>query len=352
VSVRQLIMPGFARRAGDSSKPPSRVKEWLRSPLRRLEWLLDESQMSRSSGATRIRLVVGSLFVAYGLALEAIALDRGHFKISPLWFLVGSLPIFLNRLGRFGRYFLPVILGFYAYGVASSYAAEFKLDVHYVTQIKADELLGAGSIPTIWLQAHLYRGTTGPLEVFCLVAYIGHFFVPLGLGIVLALMNRAREFRLLMFSLLAVLLMGTITFMVAPTAPPWLAAQNGYLGDVHHILKQTLASVHLDSVAAMEGDASRYDITAAAPSLHAAFPFICLLVAIRARLPRAVTAFLAADVLSVVFAIVYMGEHYVFDAVVGLVYGLVAVSLVRAATVTGGRTSPTSAPASSPGSRR
>ena len=60
------------------------------------------------------------------------------------------------------------------------------------------------------------------------------------------------------------------------------------------------------------------------PSLHVAFPVVCLLVALRARLPRLVVAAFALNVLAVVFAIVYMGEHYVFDALAGALCGLVA----------------------------
>ena len=183
----------------------------------------------------------------------------------------------------------------------------------------------------MWLQEHLYTGRTGALEVFCALVYVGHFFIPLALAATLALRNRAREFKLLMFGILTALMAGAITFIVAPTAPPWLASQDGYLPGVQHVLKLTLADMHLTSLAAMEGDATKYDVTAAVPSLHAAFPLICLLVARHARLPRAVLAFLLFDVVAVLFSIVYLGEHYVFDALVGYVYAFASVAIVRVA---------------------
>src|SRR5206468_3740879 len=108
-----------------------------------------------------------------------------------------------------------------------------------------------------------------------------------------------------------------VIFVVAPTAPPWLAAQEGYVTGVHHVLKQALYDMHMSSLGAMEGDPSKYDVTAALPSLHTVFPLICLLAARRARLPRPAIAALAVNWIAVVFSIVYTGEHYVTDAAAG-----------------------------------
>jgi membrane-associated phospholipid phosphatase len=149
------------------------------------------------------------------------------------------------------------------------------------------------------------------------------------LGLALAIGGRGRDFKLLMFGILSVAVLGSITFLVAPTAPPWLAADEGYISGVHHVLKQSLLDLHMTSLAGLEGDASKYDVTAAVPSLHAAFPLTCLLTCINARLPRWVVGAFVIDLLSVVFAIVYMGEHYLFDAIVGAGYAVVAWLLVR-----------------------
>ena len=169
----------------------------------------------------------------------------------------------------------------------------------------------------------------GPVETACIVVYLGHFVVPLALGAFLALSDRAREFKLLMFGILTVSVLGAITFVIAPSAPPWLAAEQGHLADVHHLLKLGLRDLHMDSLAALEGDATKYDVTAAVPSLHAAFPFICLSRGMAGEAPeRGVLALLAANLLAVLFAIVYLGEHYVVDAVVGLTYAAVSVVVV------------------------
>jgi hypothetical protein len=302
-----------------------------RNPLRRIEWLLDESPLSKSAKATRIRHIVGALFFVYGVILFAINTSHGTLAFAPFIFLLLSLPILFNRLGRLGRYFLPVCLALFAYGTAASYVDKYKLTVHYQPQIEFDRWLGNGTIPTVWLQEHLYHGHAGPLESICVVFYASHFAIPLALGLLLALLNRSNDFKFLMFAILAVSLLGAITFLVAPTAPPWLADRDGHLTGVHEILKQGLRHVHLSALAELIGDATKYDVTAAAPSLHTAYPLICIVAAARACLPKVVIGTLVLNLVGVVFAIVYMGEHYVFDVVVGAAYALAAIAIVRKA---------------------
>lgn len=301
-----------------------------RSLLRRLEWVLDHSDASRSPSAQGVRITVGSLFVLYGSIALFLGIAHQDLQLTPLFFVLGSLPIFFNRLGAFGRYFLPVFLGLFAYGFTASYVTKFKLGIHFAPQIDMERhLVLGGTLPTIWLQHHLYHGHTGPLEVLAVAAYVGHFFVPLAFGVGLILAGRIHTFQLLMFAILTVSVLGAITFVLAPTAPPWLAAEHGYIPAVHHILKKSLYDLHMTSLGALEGNASKYDVTAAVPSLHTAFPLICLLTAIHARLPKPVIAILAFDLAAVVFSIVYTGEHYLFDALVGATYAAVSWLLVR-----------------------
>jgi hypothetical protein len=302
----------------------------FRGRLKRLAWYFDDSETSRSKGAQTIRRAIAGLLLVYAGVLEATAISHGDLKtLPPLFFFFGALALLVNRFGRFTYYFVPVLLGLFAYVVSGSFVNRFSLPVHYTPQLRAEEYLTPGAIPTLWLQEHLYHGRTGVLEVFSFVMYTSHFSVPLLLGVGLALTDRGRAFALLMFGILAASLLGEMTFILAPTAPPWLAGQEGYIPRVHHILKQTMYDLHLTKLAALDGDASKYNVTAAVPSLHIAFPVICVLTAIRAQLPRIVVAGLVLNLLGVTFAIVYTGEHYLVDALAGALYGLVAFLLVR-----------------------
>jgi len=200
--------------------------------------------------------------------------------------------------------------------------------VHYRPQIDADRILGFGTIPTVWLQEHLYHGRTGPLEIFAMVMYLSHFFAPLLLGLTIWWWGKERGFSDLMFGLLIVSVLAEITFVLVPTAPPWLAAEHGFLPPVHHVIKQGLADLGLGSAAAVYGSAGSYNIVAAVPSLHVAWPVVGLCVIRRHGLPRWLFALQAAQLAGVIFSIVYTGEHYAFDAVVGAVYALGAWALL------------------------
>ena len=314
---------------GSSPKAARWRLQSITRALRRMEWYLDASEGSRSKGAGRLRWTIGSLFLVYAVVLETTSIRHGDFSVMPVLIAVGATPMLLNRFGRFVYYFLPVFLGLISYMVAAQFAMKFKLGVHYTPQLKMEEWLFPGSIPTVWLQDHLYKGTTGPLEDFAVAMYASHFVIPLVLALTLALTARGRAFTTLMFAILAVSILGEMTFILAPTAPPWLAAQHGYVSSVHHVLKQSLFDLHMTKLAQLSGDPTKYDITAAVPSLHVAFPVLCLLTARRFRMHPLVSIGLALNTIGVVFSIVYMGEHYLFDAVVGVLYALVAWFSVR-----------------------
>ena len=189
-------------------------------------------------------------------------------------------------------------------------------------------MLGLGAIPTIWLQQHLYKGTTGPLEVFAIAMYVSHFVAPLLLAFLIWAFWRGRGFTDLLYGILVVSLLGEITFVLAPTAPPWLAADHGYIPHVHHVIKQGLYDLGLKDLAARKDEPGSYNIVAALPSLHAAWPVIGLLVIRKHRLPAWLFAAQAVLLVGVVFAIVYTGEHYLVDALVGCAYAFAAWKLL------------------------
>ncbi len=242
------------------------VPSW-RSPLRRLEWLLDGTTLAQAPPTTYARRVLGSLFLLSGVLHAATDYAQDTLNPGPVFIVVFALFVFTNRLGAFLRYFLPIALAIYAYVAASGYAAMLSLRIHYKPQIEFDRALTLGhGLPTVWLQQHLYNGHTGPLEMIAVIAYAGHFLVPFVLVTALIFTRKPQSVVLLVFSLLTAALLADFAFVLAPSAPPWLADQRGYITGVHHILKHSLANLHMSTLAASEGDATKYNITAAMPS--------------------------------------------------------------------------------------
>lgn len=318
-AVASPVVPPWPRRFGE------RLTRSLRSP-----------EIAQSKGAERIRRGLAAVFAAYGLLLSTSAVADGGIPAWPhLVMILLAAAVFSGRGGAFVRDWVPVILGFLAYTQATQVVERLHLGVHYLPQIEADRLLGFGTLPTQWLQERLYSGRTGALEVAALIAYASHFFVPLGVAFYMWWARGRASFNNLIFALLTVSVLAEVTYVLAPTAPPWLAAQDGHLPHVHQILKQALADVHLHGAAALKGDPDAYNIVAAVPSLHIAWPVIGLLAIRRYGLPRWVGVVQASQLVAVFLAIVYTGEHYVVDAFAGVLYACVAWRLVSSFRVPG-----------------
>lgn len=282
-------------------------------------------------GARRLRRGLALLFAVYAVVLASTTISRGNFPSAvSLLIVMGAAALWVNRGGAFLRDWLPVLLGLLAYAGAGQFASKLDFRVHYLPQIDMDRVIGLGHLPTVELQHLLYTGHTGALEVFAAVMYVSHFFAPILFAFYVWWRGRRDAFTELMFGLLAVSILAEITFVLAPTAPPWMAAQHGFIPPVHHVFKQTLADLHLGQASSFVGDPKNYNTVAAMPSLHAAWPIVCFLVARRCGLPRWVRIAVAVQFAGVLFSIVYMGDHYVSDAIVGALYAVAASWAVAA----------------------
>jgi PAP2 superfamily len=315
--------------------------------LDRLVMRVDLAPDGQTVGVVRLRRAVAVLIGGFAIVYLVQSGLHGRF-ISPVGLVMLMMPValYVNRGGRFLRDWVPILLGIFAYSATISAVPAFGLGVHYLPQIDADRIIGMGTLPTNWLQAHLYNGHIGALEFFSAAMYISHFLAPLLLAFLLWAFWRGRGFSDLLFGILTVSILGDITFLLAPTAPPWLASEQGLIPPVHPILKDTLAHLQLNGLANLKGDAGSYNVVAAVPSLHAAWPVVCLLVIRKYRLPLWLFSAQAALTLGIVFAIVYTGEHYVIDAIIGALYAFVAWWLVQ--WVLESRRGPRAAPEASP----
>ena len=302
-----------------------RVKPGLVAAVDRFVARLDGAEASQTAAGARVRKGIAVLVGCYALVYTVQGALHGSL-VSPVGLIMVMIAfaLYTNRGGRFMRDWVPVLVGLLAYAATVSAVPSFGLEVHYRLQIDADRVLGLGTLPTTWLQEHLYHGHTGPLEAFSVAMYVSHFIAPLVLAFAIWAFWRGRGFSDLLFGLLAVSILANITFLLAPTAPPWIAAEQGLIPPVQPIIKNALFDLDLNTLALHKGDASSYNVVAAVPSLHVAWPIICLLVIRKHRLPLPLFAAQAALTAGVVFAIVYTGEHYLVDAIIGAIYALVA----------------------------
>jgi hypothetical protein len=264
--------------------------------------------------------------------------------------------------------FILVLLG---WQVVSGVATRFSLPWHLTEMIDADKLLFFGTVPSVWLQQHLYHsGVLEPWDVFSAVIYMLHFLAPLLAGFALWMANRAL-FRKFAITFVLVALAGFATYILYPAVPPWMAAQ--YLVHIHGQYLQPhwvyeharwvawpsgvrsfrpghwntnpqIGQVYLPGVLNLfnniaghwynpyHGNISlgflhaHYDQVGAIPSEHAMYPLLFLLF-LRRQFGK--IAYLGLIyIVALLFAITYMGQHYVVDAIVGFAYAGLGYALV------------------------
>jgi hypothetical protein len=296
--------------------------------LDRFEWLVDRSERSQSTGAMRIRRSLSLVLLGLGITLAAVNVARGGTpEPGHVIMLMLAVALYTNSSGRFIRDWTPVLAIVIAYGLAFSFAETLRLPVTYTPQIQVDKLIGFGTLPTVFLQQHLHPSLG--IEAFCVLMYTMHFFFPLLLGFYLWYARRGEGFGELMYTDVLLSVLAGVTYVLLPSAPPWLAADHGLAPGVHDLLKTSLDAVGLGDIAAFKGDANAYDVVAAFPSIHAAFPLIGFLVIRKYRLPAWILYVETVRMIGVWFTIVYTGEHYVVDVLAGIVYALVTWWIVQ-----------------------
>jgi hypothetical protein len=252
---------------------------------------------------------------------------------------------------RFVRDWAPVVLLLVSYNLSRGFART--ADPHVVQLIVADErLFGAltgGVVPTLWLQEHLYDpDRVRWWDMLASWVYFSHFVLAIGVALVLWLRDRSR-WAAFMRRWLFLCAAGLVTYFAYPAAPPWWAYEHGYLPEVVRISTRGWAEIGLHGAFnALNAGQLASNPVAAMPSLHTAWALLVVaffLPAVRRRW----WPLLLSYPLAMTFTLVYAGEHYVIDVLVGWAY--VGVTFVVVGVAEGwwrersNRTGPAVAPA-------
>lgn len=242
-----------------------------------------------------------------------IAPDRYVFVL-----LLGSL--FIKRTREFILDWIPFLFILISYDFLRSFSDNLGNQVH-ITELINWEYAIFGFIPTQVLQSAFFDpNNLGWYNYFFTIFYFLHFALPLGFGFLLWLTNRG-YFRRFVTGICLMSYGAWISYLLYPAAPPWLAARDGYLFGVTKILDYTLNFFpEKVSVPTIYHHFTPNEV-AAIPSMHAAYPLLVLLFALRFFGYKAL--FFTPYVFVVWFAIVYLGEHYVVDILFGVVYAFI-----------------------------
>lgn len=265
-------------------------------------------------GSTRVFRIAVASAIGYAAVLSVLAWAGIYFFV--LKSLIVPLICLAAILARGGRtfvrdwaVFLSVVVLFDAVrGLIYGVTLAWHLPVHFHYVITMEETL-FGTIVPLALQ-HAWRAPW--LDHAAVLVHASHFVFFLAFGFFVWMSDRdafhkwSRAFTWLLG-------LGLLGYLLVPTAPPWLASSPRFAlippvlhiagGVYNHVVPSLTVALDINPVAAM-------------PSLHIALPAFCALVAwelggARAGLP------ISTYVVAVAFAVMYLGEHYAADVLMG-----------------------------------
>jgi membrane-associated phospholipid phosphatase len=251
-----------------------------------------------------------------------------------VWLLLGLLALSLTDIKRWARGvifdWLPFAGFLLAYDIARGVADNTGIAAHTSTGIDFDRALFGHTLPNNFLQSHLFDIDVAHwYDYVTFFVYLSHFFVTL---LVAAFLWRFRYplFRRWRAMVLGIAGTGFLTYILFPGTPPWLASQEGYLPPITRTIGYMWQHVGVYPAAALFETSNRYvNDVAAIPSLHAAYTLLVVLF-FWSRVPLWARPLLLLYPLAMGFTLVYTGEHYVFDVVLGWVYAVAVYAAVMA----------------------
>lgn len=273
---------------------------------------------------SRREVVAGGVFavaVAGEIALFGLPLTPERFLVVPL-----LAALVLGRTRPYVRDFLPFLLLILLYEELRGVAHLLHPHPYYRPQIRVEEALFGGHLPSVELQHWLWTGHLRFYDHVIIVFSSIHFLVPPALAFAFWLTDRAL-FRRFVRTYLALSFAGALTFLIFPAAPPWAASRAGVIAPV--------ALISNDGAGGHSGTGLLlHNPYAAIPSLHAGYAMLVFLfVAARARRSRLrwpITLLASLYPITMGFCVVYTGNHYVFDLLLGFAFAAGAYAGVPA----------------------
>lgn len=232
--------------------------------------------------------------------------------------ILGSLMV--KRTRNFIFDWAPFLFILLSYDYLRGFVPSLIPQTHFEEMIKTDSWFFK-QLPNQILQKSFFHPTHLQWYDFLgTLLYFLHYILPFGFGFLLWINNK-KYFREFVTGISLLSYAAWITYLLFPAAPPWLAAQSGYVSEVTKIMNSTLTSIfgRFDFVTIYHN--LNPNPIGSVPSTHAAYAFLIFLFSLHFFKYKAL--FFLPYVLAIWFFIVYLGEHYVIEVVLGAFYALI-----------------------------
>lgn len=263
------------------------------------------------------------------LAILAGLMFRNGGFIGPDTFLLVIVfaVVALGQARTWLRDWIPFVVVLFGWQMLRGYADNVGsgrgFPLHNADLVVAERWLFGGELPTVMLQRALFTpGEVHWYDVMATAFWAFHFVLALAFAFLLWMRSRALYWRYV-YALLALSFAGFITYVIFPAVPPWLAhLQYKTIPEPIYLIRAyVLNGLEVGRNASWVIDNGNPNSVAAMPSLHAAYPTLVLMFTLFHWRRLAPLALLYC--LGLWFSIVYIGDHYVIDALAGIVYAVI-----------------------------
>lgn len=277
-----------------------------------------ESQRARSRRLLAWAGMRRSLLIRFAIAIvvvTAIALLNSSFLGWGTFVTAAILAVPTSRFRSYTAAFLPYGLVWLVFSFLRSLADETVIPLRTTEVTAVERALFFGNTPTIWLQERLFDpGVIHWYDYGTTFVHWSYFFIPHLAAILIWRKSPALYSRYLLATMIT-LFVGLLVYFLSPAAPPWLTADAAPQTDIFRVMVSVGRSINSSLFDRTYGVLGDPNAVAAMPSLHQAITFMLFWFARHHSRWLATLAFLYALVMA--FSLVYTGEHYVIDVLVG-----------------------------------
>ncbi len=311
----------------------SRVANYDDSPMPASE-LLSRSAEVAVAGGESPTLAIGSRaagklwdlrwLLVWATAVVAFVVLVGVPTSRPQIFALICTGLIASTIGT-ERSWARVVVDFLPfYAILAIYdalrgSADTWFEPHALPQIHVDQWIFGGTVPTVRLQRALYTpGVAHVWDYAAFCVYMTHFIVPFVVAGVLWKYHHERFYRYTAL-FIGLTFAAFATYVIYPAVPPWMASQHGQIQPTAKIIDEMWTHIGLANGANVFSGAGHFaNPVAAVPSLHAAYTMLIVLFFWKSA--GKWRPLLALYPLAMGFTLVYAGEHYVIDILLGWGY--------------------------------
>ncbi len=286
------------------------------------------------------------MFAVYIGAAIAVFLWRGQSFRPDNWaifLLVGA--VLLGHPLAFIRDWIPFVLLVFGYEFLRGIAGEFVTgggtvgnraredlpNVRVENLVAFDMSLFAGHEPVSTIQGWLFTPHHPRWwDYLSMLMYAMHFALPCLFAFLLWITRKERFWQFtIAFCLMTY--SAFVFFLLYPAAPPWLANSWGVVSGIGWPAGSVTSSIGVDPIRSLDTvsiwqNASPHPV-AAMPSLHAGFPWLVLLFAVRYFGWKGLAV--VPYNLALWFSVVYLANHWVVDILAGIAWATLAFVVVE-----------------------